>query len=312
MSRKRSVWCGVRETRQPKPPEIAPTLTIACAPRYAFSGIVLPARDPLEHRVHDLAHAQHRVAVAHALGERGVDEVPLGPDAQPERAEVAEHDLALGRLAEDAHVGDAAVADEVAGARGVAAVLRALRLAVLGLLDLAADRRDHDVAAQRDAGIGERAQRLDVAGERALHVRDAESEERLPVVRQERPGLEAGNVDEPWLAAGVRRVHVAVEHQGRPAAGAGADAEDVRAALLDLLPLHLQAHRPELVAHQLGHRLLVAGEAGRADGAARELDEPDPVVSGGVTMRRTPARAGGPARRTAGSARADPRPRARA
>ena len=32
-SRKRSVRCGVRETRQPKPPGIAPTLTIAVAPR---------------------------------------------------------------------------------------------------------------------------------------------------------------------------------------------------------------------------------------------------------------------------------------
>ena len=32
------MWCGVRETRQPKPPSIAPTLTIAFAPRYAFAG----------------------------------------------------------------------------------------------------------------------------------------------------------------------------------------------------------------------------------------------------------------------------------
>ena len=32
-SRNRSVWWGVRETRQPKPPSIAPTLTIAFAPR---------------------------------------------------------------------------------------------------------------------------------------------------------------------------------------------------------------------------------------------------------------------------------------
>ena len=27
------VWCGVRETRQPKPPAIAPTLTSADSPR---------------------------------------------------------------------------------------------------------------------------------------------------------------------------------------------------------------------------------------------------------------------------------------
>ena len=62
----------------------------------------------------------------------------MRPDAQPERAVVAEHDLALGRLAEQAHVGDAAVRDEVARAGRVAAVLRALRVAVLRLLDLPA------------------------------------------------------------------------------------------------------------------------------------------------------------------------------
>ena len=70
----------------------------------------------------------------------------MDADAKPQRAEVPEHDLALGRLAEQAHVGDAAVADEVARARRVAAVLGALRVAVLRLLDLAADGRDQDVA----------------------------------------------------------------------------------------------------------------------------------------------------------------------
>ena len=37
-SRKRSARCGVRETRQPKPPSSALTLTIAFAPRYEFAG----------------------------------------------------------------------------------------------------------------------------------------------------------------------------------------------------------------------------------------------------------------------------------
>ena len=58
-----------------------------------------------------------------------------------------EHDLALGRLAEQAHVRDAAVRDEVARPGRVAAVLRPLRIALLRLLDLAADGRDQDVAA---------------------------------------------------------------------------------------------------------------------------------------------------------------------
>ena len=125
--------------------------------------------------------------------------LPCVADAQPERAEVAEHDLALGRLAEQAHVGDAAVRDEVARAGRVAAVLRALRLAVLGLLDLAADGGDQHVAAQPHAGILQRAHRLDVTGERALHVRDAEPVE--AAVLDERLRLEAGHVLQPRLAA---------------------------------------------------------------------------------------------------------------
>ena len=161
--------------------------------------------------------------------------------AQPERAEVAEHDLALGRLAEQAHVRDAAVRDEVARAGRVAAVLRALRVALLRLLDLAADGRDQHVAAQPHARVLQRAHRLDVAGERALHVRDPEPVE--PAVALERLRLEAGDVAQPRLAARVRRVHVAVEHQRRAAAGARPGAERVRAPLLDLLPLHLEAER---------------------------------------------------------------------
>ena len=271
------MWCGVREARQPKPPSTAPTLTIAFAPRYAVRGVVLPGRDPLENRVEHLARAQDRVAVAPALAERRVDEVAVHADAQPERAEVAEHDLALGRLAEQAHVGDAAVRDEVARAGRVAAVLRALRVALLRLLDLAADRRDQDVAAQPHAGVLQRAHRLDVAGDRALHVRDAEPVE--PAVALERLRLEAGDVAQPRLAAGVRRVEVAVEHERLPAARARPGPERVRASLLDLLPLHLQAERLVELDHQPRRRLLVAGEA-------RHVDE-----------RATPSRRAGRGRR---------------
>ena len=132
--------------------------------------------------------AQNRVLVALALAEGRVDEVPLHPDPQPESTEVAKHDLPLGRLAEQAHVGDAAVRDQIARAGGIAAVLRSLRLAVLRLLDLAADRSDQQVAAQPDTCVLQRAHRLDVAGERALHVRDAEPVE--AAVALERLGLE--------------------------------------------------------------------------------------------------------------------------
>jgi hypothetical protein len=47
-------------------------------------------------------------------------------EPHPERAEVREHELVLGGLAEDAEVGDAAVRDEVSGPGGIAAILRSL------------------------------------------------------------------------------------------------------------------------------------------------------------------------------------------
>ncbi len=77
----------------------------------------------------------------------------MDANSEPQRTEVAQDDLALGRLAQQAHVGDAAVAHEVPGARGVAAELRSLSVEVLGLLDLAADGRDEDVAAQLDPRV---------------------------------------------------------------------------------------------------------------------------------------------------------------
>ena len=115
------------------------------------------------------------------------------------RAEVAQHDLPLGRLAEQAHVRDASVRDEVARAGGVAPVLRADGIPLLRLLDLPADRRDHQVSSEPDSGGEERAHRLDVAGERALHVRDAEPIQ--PAVADERLGLESGHVREATARA---------------------------------------------------------------------------------------------------------------
>ena len=59
-----------------------------------------------------------------------------------------DHELVLRRLAEDAEVGGTAVRDEVARSGGVAAVFGALGVALLGLLDLAGDAGDHQVALQ--------------------------------------------------------------------------------------------------------------------------------------------------------------------
>ena len=154
--------------------------------------IVLPRRDPLQHRVEHLVHAQDRVLVALALAERRVDEVAVHADAQPERAEVAEHDLALGRLAEEAHVGDAAVRDEIARAGGVAAVLRARCASPYCVFSISPQTAAISTSpAQAHAGVLQRAHRLDVARERALHVRDAEPVEPAVAARTRAAGSPA-------------------------------------------------------------------------------------------------------------------------
>ena len=198
-----------------------------------------------------------------------MDERARRGEPQPERPEVGEHELLLGRLAEDAHVRGAAVADEVARAGRVAAELRPLRVALLRLLDLAGDRCDHHVAPERR--VAERPHRREIGDERALHVRDPEPVDAAVALEPLR--LEARDPGQPRLAAGVRRVHVPVEHQRRPAARAGAGREHVRAPVLDLLPLHGEPELLALAGHPRRHRLLGAGEARNRDRRQRVRDE---------------------------------------
>ena len=177
--------------------------------------------------------------------------------AQPDRSEVREDELLLGRLAEDAHVGGASVADEITRACGVAAVLGALCFALLRLLDLTRDGSEQHVPAERR--VGKRAQRGEIRHERTLHVRDPEPVD--PAFADESFGLEPGDPGQPRFAAGVRRIHVTVEHQRRPAACSRPGCENVRAPVLDLLPLHGQTELLALAGHPGRHGLLRAGEA---------------------------------------------------
>src|SRR5439155_23083823 len=153
----------------------------------------------------------------------------------------------------------------------------------------------------------ERAHSLDVAGERALHVRAPEAVD--PAVAHEPLRLEARDPGEPRLAARVRGIHVPVEHQARAAAGTLPEPDDVRPPVLHLLPLHLETHPLELLAHALPHRLLVAGWARDRHEVDGEGDEAA-LVDARRDVRRGNAAA--PPDRRARSGRAGGHPRARA
>src|SRR5207249_1217108 len=168
--------------------------------------------------------------------------------------------------------------------------------------DFSGDARNHDVATQPDSGLTQRTHALHVAGESTLHVRDAE-----PVhtaVLDESLRLEAPDPGEPRLLPGVRRVHVAVEHERLAAARALQEADYVRPAILHLLPLHPEPDVCQLVPNALPHRLLVARWARNGHEVDCEGDEAVGVdLNGNATAPRF---------RTARSARAAGHPRARA
>ena len=186
-------------------------------------------------------HAQDRVLVALALAERRVDEVAVRADAQPERAEVAEHDLALGRLAEQAHVGDAAVRDQIARAGRVAAVLaRPARRRTAS----SRSRRTRRRSARRRAGgrrhpaARARPRRSRRARPSCSRCRGRRGARRCTNALGWNPGTPRSHGSRPEYEVSMCPLNISVGPPPVPAPGA----EGVRAALLDLLPLHPQAH----------------------------------------------------------------------
>ena len=145
--------------------------------------------------------------------------------------------------------------------------------------------RPRRAARHRGAAFGERPQRGEIRHERALHVRDPETVD--PALANESFRPEPGDTGQPRLAAGVRGIHVAVEHQSRPTARARPGREHVRASVLDLLPLHRKAELLALPGHPGRHGLLRAGEARDRTAASASATR----RSRSITGRALPCRA---------------------
>ena len=76
-----------------------------------------------------------------------------------------------------------------------------------------------------------------------------------------------------FLAAGVGRIHVAVEHQVLAAAGALPTADHVGAGFFHFLPGDVQADLLQRGLHVLRHLQFFAGRAGDVDHVARHGDD---------------------------------------
>src|SRR5438874_12748574 len=118
----------------------------------AVGSLLLPTFNPLHDFTHHVVHPADGVHLLATFAESRVDVDPGTRDSYPERAEMFEHKLHIGGLAENAHVGQHAVVYEIVRSRSIAAVLLALEFGPLRFFDLTGDGGDEDVALQLDSG----------------------------------------------------------------------------------------------------------------------------------------------------------------
>src|SRR6266403_2815947 len=123
--------------------------------------------------------------------------------------------------------------DEIVRTVAVAAIFLAFVLAPLRFLDFSGDRRDDYVTLELHAGALQRLNGLRIANEGAFHGVDAKAVNNTVLDHGMRLVTDAGK---KLLAARVRRIHMAVEHQIFPAARATPPANNISASLFHFLP----------------------------------------------------------------------------
>ena len=235
-----------------------------------IGGFLFPDSDPVHDGIHQCIHATDGIHFFPAFAECGMHVDAGAGDAHPHGAEMLEHDVHVRGLTQDAHIRQDAVVDQIVGSEPVAAIFLAFKLAPLRLFDLARNRGDDYVPFELHSRAQQSLDRMRVANQGALHVVDAEAVDEAISYHRARLVAEAG---QELFAAGIRSVHMAVEHQVLAAAAAGPAADHIGAALFDLLPGNVQAQPLEDVAHVLRHLQLFAGGTRDVDHIARHRDD---------------------------------------
>src|SRR4029077_13073766 len=199
----------------------------------AMACLLLPSFNPLQDGRHEFDHAADGIHFFAAFAEGGVHINSGTRDAHPHGAEMFEYDTHVGGLAENTHVGQHAMIDEIVRAVSVTAVFFAFEFTPLRFFDFAGDGGDDDVAFQAHTGALERFHGVGVTDQRTLHVVDAEAVDKTVFDDSVRFVAEAG---EKFFAASIGGIHVAVEHQVLAAARAFPTADHIGARLFDFLP----------------------------------------------------------------------------
>ena len=181
-----------------------------------------------------------------------------------------ENDPHVGRLAENAHVGQHTVIHQIVCAAAIATVFLAAKFTPLRSFDFTGDRGDDDISFQAHTRPLQRSDGIGVTDERALHVVNAEAVDETVFDYSVRFVSDTG---QKFLLARVGGIHVSVEHQVLPAARASPTADHVGAAFFDFLPGDFEANVLQRRLHELRHLQFFAGRAGDVDQIGRQRND---------------------------------------
>src|SRR5579859_1186315 len=110
-------------------------------------GLLLPRSDPFINGRQNFFQAENRAVVLLAASERGMNIMTVRRNPHPHRSVMSKHELHVRRLAQNAHVRQHAVVDQIVRADAIAAILLADKfVAPLRFFDFAGDGGDGYVA----------------------------------------------------------------------------------------------------------------------------------------------------------------------
>src|ERR1700688_3915555 len=150
-----------------------------------------------------------------------------------------ENYLHISGFALNANVGQHSTVHQIMCARSVASTLAPAKFPPLCLFDFPSYSRQNYVALKLYSSALQSLHCMGVADQRALHVVNAEAINHAVFDHSIRL---VSNPGQKIFVASVGSIHVAVEHEAAPAAGALPASNHVGAALLNLLPCDLEAH----------------------------------------------------------------------
>ena len=224
---------------------------------------------PLGDVVLQIVHEGNGVDHVRLIGQRRMRNGAADGDAHPDAPHIGDRDAHAGRFGKQGKIGGDAVSDQMTCPDAVAGIGDALELLDGGLLDLAHDTAERNIALEPDAGLDDGLDRDQRRSQSAFHVARAEAPD--PAVAKDRLGLEPV-ARQVLLVARIRCVHVAGEEEIESIAASAPMSDRIRPVFVDQRQVGLHAG----FAHALDK---ILRDADLLAGRARDIDKVDQQVA---------------------------------